>query len=89
MRKPKEGDLQVWWKPQVPMKSFIYPVDSVDEAALIINVLGLYDLFQYENKVKGDYANAGGLEVYEDDDWVDWWSDDFDDIHEYMNKIDS
>lgn len=69
---PGEGDLRVWWVPQVPMKAFIVPVVSVEEAAKLHDVLADYDLFQYENNVKPDYCNVGGLSVFEDGEWVDW-----------------
>lgn len=83
---PKEGDLQVWWIPQVPMKAFLYSVGSVDEAVMILEVLALYDLFQFENNVKGDYANVGGLNIFEEGEWVNWWSDEYGDIEEYIRE---
>lgn len=66
--------LQLWWIPQVPMKAFNVDVSSVSEAAKLLSVLANYDLFQYENRVKGDYANAGGLNVWDEDeqDWLSW-----------------
>src|SRR5688500_11946945 len=69
---PAEGDLKVWWIPQVPMRAFEVPVSSVEEAAKIMTVLADYDTFQFENKVKPDYCNTGGLVVFEDGDWCDW-----------------
>jgi len=68
----KEGDLKVWWIPQVPMKAFEAPVKNIGEAKLLLRVLAEYDLFQYKNKVKPDYSNAGGLMVFENGDWVEW-----------------
>ncbi len=80
-RKPKEGDLRVWWIPQVPMRQpFHVDVDSPKEASKILGVLAYYDLFQYENKVRPDYANVGGLEVFEDGEWCEWYDEDGDDI---------
>lgn len=67
-----EGDLKVWWIPQVPMTAFEVPVSSVSEAAKIMNVLADYDLFQFDNNVKPDYSNTGGLQVFEDGEWIDW-----------------
>ena len=82
---PKEGDLKVWWIPQVPMKPFEVCVDSPHEAALILKALGRYDLFQLENRIKPDFSNAGGLLVYEDDEWSEWYNEETDgDINEYM-----
>lgn len=70
----KMSKLRVWWMPQLPGELFSVPVSSVDEGVKIIDVLGKYDNFQLENNIKPDYANAGGIEMYDDDlgDWVDW-----------------
>ena len=67
--------LKVWWCPQVPMNAFEVPVTSVAEGRLICDVLANYDIFQFENRVKPDYCNMGGI-VYshpaiEDGDWYD------------------
>ena len=61
----KVGDLRVWHIPQMPMKPFHVEVATVDEAKKILNTLWDYDTFQFENKVKPDYSNASGLEVFE------------------------
>jgi hypothetical protein len=76
----KEGDLQIWWIPQIPGKSFLVPVASVEEAMKLLDVLAEYDAFQFNNRIKGDYCNAGGLNVYEGGDWVDWCNEDGDSI---------
>jgi hypothetical protein len=78
--------LKVWWIPQIPGASFEVPVASVDEAKKILTVLANYDLFQYENRIKGDYCNAGGLVTLEDGDWVDWEDEDFRSIDEVMRE---
>jgi len=72
----KIGDLQVWWIPQVPGKPFTVDVSSVAEAVKIMTVLANYDLFQFHNHVKPDYANAGGLNVWtrglHGEEWASW-----------------
>ncbi len=68
----KEGDLRVWWIPQVPMEPFRTPVANIREAKLLIDTLGRYDAFQFENRIKPDYCNGGGLEVFEDGEWCEW-----------------
>lgn len=83
--KLKVGDLRVWWVPQVPMKAFYVDVETPQEAKKILDVLAHYDIFQYENNVKPDFANAGGLSVWETDgegefDWFDWTDSDGEDI---------
>lgn len=88
-------DYGTWWVPQVPMESFEVKVDSVKEAGLILETLARYDLFQYENKIKPDYANAGGLVMFDPEDatdspdgiWVDWCDEETgeDDVLAFLN----
>ncbi len=85
--------LRVWWIPQIPMKSFEVNVKSLEEANLILNTLADYDIFQLENNIKPDYANAGGLQVFDEveNEWVDWYDEengmDFDEYRdEFLNK---
>ena len=93
---PNNGDLQVWWVPQVPCKSFTVAVSSVQEGALILDTLANYDLFQFKNNIKPDYCNAGGLQVWEEDydgegnpGWCDWYDEEtgIDDPIEYMKYL--
>ena len=58
---PKNGDLRVWWIPQVPGKSFYKPVANLVEAKLLLDTLADYDAFQLRHRIKPDYCNAGGL----------------------------
>lgn len=83
---PKEGDLVVWWIPQVPMKAFEVPVKNIDEAKLLMDVLAAYDFFQYKMNVKPDYSNAGGLKVFENGEWLEWENEDCEDIKEICRK---
>jgi hypothetical protein len=88
---PKHEDLQVWWIPQVPGKPFTVSVANLIEARLLLDALAEYDLFQLDNNIKPDYANAGGLTVFDEKDktagpdgsWVDWSDDDGDGIDAY------
>ena len=82
-----EGELKIWWVPQVPMKSFEVSVDSPEEGHKILTVLAAYDLFQYENNVKPDYSNAGGLVVFDDGEWCDWHGEDGEELEEYMERV--
>ena len=78
--------LRVWWIPQIPGKPFHVGVDTVEEGVKIMEVLAEYDLFQYENKIKPDYANVGGLEIFEDGEWCSWYDDETgeDDPRKYL-----
>ena len=67
-KKYKQGDLQVWWMPQVPMNNpFTVDVKTIEEAKLLIDTLAFYDMFQFERNIKPDYSNAGGLCIYDED----------------------
>lgn len=80
--------LQVWWMPQVPGKAFTVPVDSVAGGVKISKALADYDLFQFENNIKPDYCNAGGIQMWDESDqeWVDWYDEEtgIDDPEEYL-----
>lgn len=77
----KKGKLRVWWKPQIPMKSFFVDVNTPKEAKKILDILAIYDIFQFDNNIKPDYCNVGGLEEYDGKDWEEW-------MDEYGNDID-
>lgn len=64
------------------MKAFTVPVRTIREAKLLLAALADYDTFQFENNIKPDYCNAGGLSVLEDGEWTDWSDDDGNDIDE-------
>ena len=58
---------------------------SLEEAELVNKTLARYDLFQFDNRIKGDYCNTGGLLVYEDGDWFDWHDDETgDDFDQFL-----
>lgn len=64
---------RVWWIPQVPGEPFYVEVSSVPQGVKIMNTLADYDQFQLDNNIKPDYSNAGGLQMMEDGEWVDWY----------------
>jgi hypothetical protein len=84
---PQLGQLRVWWIPQVPMKPFRYDVKTIDEAKLLLEVLAQYDDFQFKNNIKPDYCNVGGLEVYAEDGWGEWYDDE--DGHSINDLLDN
>jgi hypothetical protein len=46
-------------------------VQSVEEGRQLQNILAAYDFFQFDNYIKPDYSNVGGMERFEDGEWVD------------------
>jgi Superinfection exclusion gene product 17 len=77
-----EGDLRVWHIPQVPMKPFHVAVRNIREADLILETLAFYDIFQFKNKIKPDYSNAAGLEVFKEGEWEDWYDEESGDSYD-------
>ena len=78
--RPKTARYVVWWIPQVPGKMFEVETDSAEFARKLEDVLADYDLFQFHNRIKPDYANAGGTVEWDDDEgqYVDLDWDEFD-----------
>lgn len=67
----------------MPMvNEFIVEVDNLVEAKKLLDTLAEYDKFQLENRIKPDYSNLGGLDVYEQGEWVEWCDDDGNHIDE-------
>lgn len=93
--KAKEGELRVWWIPQLgaPIPNFYWAVKSVDEAKLLLDCLAQYDLYQLKNRIKPDFSNAGGLEIYEKNyetkelEWCEWMDDDGNDIDQHFEEL--
>lgn len=88
--------LRVYYIPQVGSSNatFYVPVSSVEEARKIMDILACYDLFQLENKIKSDFCNASGLQMFDEElnEWVSWETgvedDWFDSVDEYFENDD-
>lgn len=81
--------LRVWHIPQVGHNATIYiPVETLEEGKKVLDILACYDLFQYENKIKPDFANASGLEMLNEEiqEWEDWYLEN--DYDEYFDNVD-
>lgn len=84
----EEGDIMVWYIPQVPMKAYEIRVPSRDlaEAQRIQEaVIGL-SYFEYLNNVKPDYSDASGISRYESDgeDGFGWFDVDDDELARHV-----
>lgn len=88
--------LQVWWIPQVPMKPFFFPVKTLEQGVKFLRVLADYDKFQVENRIKPDYCNAGGIQMWDKNSdgegtpgWTDWCEEETgeDDPEVYLETI--
>jgi hypothetical protein len=76
-----EQKLRVYWIPQagMPGEPFIVEVGSVVDGVRVMEMLASYDAYQFDNHIKPDYANTGGLEMFEDGEWCSWIADDGED----------
>ena len=81
--------LRVWHIQQIPIKAFYVDVGTPEEAIKILDILAEYDMFQFQNRVKGDYCSAQGLEEFweEENKWVEWYSEDDLDIRRYKESL--
>lgn len=68
--------LRVWWIPQIPLKKgeepFYIDVSDIYEAKRTLDVLADYDMYQLEHNIKPDFSNVGGVELFEDGEWLTW-----------------
>ena len=72
--------VRVWWIPQVPMEPFQVEVPDIKTAQLICDVLADYDDFQFKKKIKPDYCSTGGIEIFENGEWVGIDEDELEDV---------
>lgn len=64
---------KVWYIPQIPGKPFEVERDTAREAFAALDMLGSFSFFEYTNKVKPDYADAGGVSEWNEaeQEWDD------------------
>lgn len=84
--KTPKTEYKVWHIPQVPGKPFEIFCETFEEAVNIVRVLSEYDKFQFENKIKPDYANMSGLDQWDDED-EEWYSWELEIDDEYFDNI--
>lgn len=85
--------LRVWWNPQVGVSKIFYiPVESPEEGKKVMDTLAAYDMFQLQENLKPDFANAGGLQMFDEaeNEWTDWYLEDdeefYEDLDEYCDQ---
>lgn len=76
------ADYYVWNAVNPPANMYWYGVASPENGARLIGVLAHEQL---ENDAI--HSNAFGLVCYEDSEWVDWYSEDGEDIHQWAERM--
>jgi hypothetical protein len=61
---------RVWYAPQLTGPSFEIEVEDFLEACRLLDTLYNFSLFEFENKLKPDYADLGGIQEW-DGEWLD------------------
>jgi hypothetical protein len=70
--------------PQIPMDAYEVEVPDYRTGKIVERALAGYDLFQYDNNVKGDYSNALGVCVLHPTETEnEWWDIEPDEAHEH------
>lgn len=64
----KRQKFRAWYIPQIPGKPFLVYADTYAKAQFAEEVMGKLSLFEFENRIKPDYADAGGVEKWDDTD---------------------
>lgn len=77
-KEPTEGDMVVWWVRNPPSPAEELPVESPDRAIEVLRSLATRDLWNHRV-----HSNAGGLQVFHDGEWEEWYSEEGEDIDEY------
>lgn len=66
---PTEGDLRVWYCPQVPCPALKIPAPDLATARIVYNALIDLSTFEFDHRIKPDYCDMGGIERFEDGEW--------------------
>ena len=69
------NELRVCHFAQVPCKPFIQEVKNEQEAFLLVNTLAKQHLFLLQENIIPDYSNVIIVEMFEDDEWVNYWNE--------------
>ncbi len=57
-----------WYIPQIPGKAFEYHTDDRNDAYRVLGCLTAFSAFEFQQRVKGDCSDAGGVAVWDDED---------------------
>jgi hypothetical protein len=86
---PAEGDLRVWYIPQIPGKPYEVDIPRragasdaayLQQAAFVIEAIIGLSIFEFENRIKPDYADMSGIARFEDGEWCDVEEDEYADL---------
>ena len=76
---------KMWYYPQVPCKAFEKEFDNLIDAVRALSLIIDYSRFEYDNRIKPDYADAAGVAYWDSND-QEWYDVLFEDL-EYDKEI--
>jgi len=89
---PVNGELilgmvyRVWWMNNPPNKPLHVVCTSLGAAMDVIQLLVAHDLYLGSECGLDELTNMGGMEVFREGDWHEWYSKGGEDIMQYMEK---
>lgn len=92
---PVEGDLRVWYIPQIPMAPYEVDIprragssDSayLEQAVFVLDAIIGLSVFEFENRVKPDYSDMPGISRFEDGEWCDVDEEEYVDLTNTLNN---
>jgi thioredoxin 1 len=89
---PTKNKLQVLHFAQIPCKPFRVDVKDEKDALRVIKILAEQHLFLYEHKIIPDYANVLMVNMFEDGEWVNYYSEDemdWDEVRQELERVSS
>jgi hypothetical protein len=72
--------LRVWWSHPPHTEIFYISAPGVIEAKMMLGILADYDNHLVSSGIIHDINNVGGLEEFDGSSWIEWESDNGDDI---------
>lgn len=65
---------KAWYIPQIPMTAFEVEKPTASEAQAALDLITDFSIFEFENKVKPDYSDVGGVQEWDetDQEWIDY-----------------
>lgn len=70
----KNTKFKIWYVHQIGAPKFEREVPDAGTGMFVLDTIYLLALFQYANKMIPDYANAGGVVYFDEDEqsWIDY-----------------
>jgi hypothetical protein len=64
---------RAWYIPQVPMHPFEVERPTAVEAQAALDLITNFSIFEFDNNIKPDYSDAGGVEEWDEaaQEWFD------------------